>query len=371
MPLRGELLDDAAALEPLMAAWDELAVAERLPYCAPAWQLAWWRHAAPAGARLRVIAVWEGDELAGIAPFYAHRALPGIWRYGLLASRASSRVEPLARAGRQEEVARVIAGTLAGLRPHADQIDFPEIRAGSPWPRLLATAWPRGVLRARADAPVPELTVTLAGADLDEWLAARSSNFRQQMRKGRRGILERGGEFRVASTPEELERDLVAFERLHLARWEHRGGSVSMSEGIDRMLLDAGRAMLGTNRFELASIDVDGRTISSLLFVAAGGEITYWNGGFDDDYASLRPSLVGLVEAVSRGLGRGDVRLDLGPGGQDYKRRLADGEEQLVTWLMIPSGPRQAGPMLRVAAKRGRLLAIQLRERRAAARAGE
>jgi len=369
MALRGELLDDPAALEPLLAGWDALAVAERLPYCAPAWQLAWWRHAAPAGARLRVVAVWDGRRLAGVAPFFARRAVPGVWRYGLLASGVSSRVEPLADPGRREAVAGVVAATLAGARPRPDQIDLPEIRADSPWPRLLTAAWPGGSLRTHVDATVPRLTVGLTGADLDEWLAGRSSNFRSQMRKGRRGVVERDGVLRVSRTPEELERDLAAFERLHHARWDFRGGSVSMTEGMDRMLLDAGAAMLPGGRFELASIDVEGRTISSLLFVVAGAEVTYWNGGFDDAYASLRPSLVGLVEAVARGLARGDDQLDLGPGAQDYKRRLADGEALLTSCSLIPSGPRQAGPWLRIVAKRGRLLARELRERRAKAKA--
>ena len=69
---------------------------------------------------------------------------------------------------------------------------------------------------------------------------------------------------------------------------------------------------------------LDGKVINSQLFIAAGGEVSYWNGGFDDDYANLKPSLVALVDAVRMSLERGRTRFDLGPGGQEYKYRFSE-----------------------------------------------
>jgi CelD/BcsL family acetyltransferase involved in cellulose biosynthesis len=99
--------------------------------------------------------------------------------------------------------------------------------------------------------------------------------------------------------------------------------------------------MIADGRLRLDSIDVGERTIASHLHLAAGGEVTYWLGGFDDDFGSFKPSLVALVEGIGGALRRGDSRFDLGPGAQDYKYRLADGEDQLCWATLVPPGPRR------------------------------
>jgi len=102
------------------------------------------------------------------------------------------------------------------------------------------------------------------------------------------------------------------------------------------MLKLAGRE-LGDGRFRLLSIDVDGVSISAHLFVRAGGTNAYWLGGFDDRFAACRPAIQVLAAAVEEGIERGDDCLELGPGGQDYKYRLADSEEGLQ-WVTLTPG---------------------------------
>jgi CelD/BcsL family acetyltransferase involved in cellulose biosynthesis len=336
------LLDTLEAVEPTVAEWDALAVAARRPYSAPAWLLAWWRNAAPAGSLLRIVAVRDGESLVGIAPFYAYRWRRGPWAYALAGTDITSRIEPLARAGAEADVARLVAETLQSADPHPDLVHLEGVDATSPWPELLRAHWPGGRpwLHHRPSTPAP--TVALNADDLDGWLKARSSNFRQQMRRMRRKLEKEGATFRVATTPEEIDRDLAEFVRLHTARWDWRGGSMSMTPGADEMLREAGHALVADGRFRLTSVEVDGRTINCQLHVAAGGEVSYWNGGFDDEYASFKPSLVGLVDAIGDALARGDERFDLGPGAQDYKYRLSDGEDVLEWMTLIPRGRRYA-----------------------------
>jgi CelD/BcsL family acetyltransferase involved in cellulose biosynthesis len=344
MTLTAEVLDTLEKVEPTVAEWDRLAVGASRPYCAPAWLLAWWRHAAPANARLAVIAVRDGDRLVGIAPFWAERRSPGLlWEYSLLGTDITSRIEPVAARGAIAEVATAVSATLHAADPYPDLIRMEGVPADSPWPAYLLSSWPgrrRPWVHKRPSTGAP--TVALDADDLDSWLGKRSSNFRQQMRRGRRKLEKQGAIFRVTESPDELERDLAEFARLHLARWEWRGGSMSLREGIDAMLHDAGTALLAEGRFRLASVELDGKVINSQLFVAAGGEVSYWNGGFDDAYAALKPSYMGLVDAISRALDAGDHRLDLGPGEQEYKYRFSDGQDTLEWLTLIPPGPRYA-----------------------------
>ena len=105
------------------------------------------------------------------------------------------------------------------------------------------------------------------------------------------------------------------------------------------MLADVART-LPPSRFRLWSTEVAGRTISSHLFLAAGGEVSYWLGGFDDSWTAQQPALQTILTAIEHALEQGDDRLDLGPGGQEYKYRFSDGEDVLRTVTVVPRGAR-------------------------------
>jgi CelD/BcsL family acetyltransferase involved in cellulose biosynthesis len=285
------------------------------------------------------VAVRDGDALVGLGPFYAAPWRAGLWTWSLLGSEIASRIEPLAAPGRLDDVAGALAEAIASSGPAPGRVELNGLPVDSGWPQALQSAWPgrRRPFHHR-EPPTPAPVVPLEGGDLDGWLATRSSNFRQQMRRSRRKLEKDGFAFRTASTPDEVERDLEAFQRLHNARWDDRGGSDALTPGTDRMLAEAGGALVGERRFQLISLERDGQVVNSQLFLAAGDEISYWNGGFDDDFASYKPSIVGLVEAVRSSLEQGFTRFDLGAGAQDYKSRFTDREDEVVWQTLIPPG---------------------------------
>jgi hypothetical protein len=70
--LSSEVITELSELDPLEPEWDELAVANRLPLMSPACVMAWWRHLSPPSAEPRIVAVRDGDQLVGLAPFYVY-----------------------------------------------------------------------------------------------------------------------------------------------------------------------------------------------------------------------------------------------------------------------------------------------------------
>lgn len=338
MALVPTLIDDVQGLHELRDEWDALAVAAGRPYCAPAWMLAWWNNVPGPGARLRTVAVHDGADLVAVAPYYAERGPGGPVRYRALAAGTSHRVEPVARPGTEPEAARAIAATLAGASPRPALLSFETVDRRVGWSDLLTEAWPgkRPVPLLTWTEPAP--TVSLEAESYAAWMKGKSRNFRSQAGRLRRRLEGRDAQFRLARTPEELERGLADFARLHYARWEDRGGTVALTPAVEAMLLEAGREMLAHGRLRLHSIEVDGRTISSHLFVAAGGEVAYWNGGFDEEFAAEKPSMQALLAAVEDAFERHDQRMDLGGGGQDYKYRLADGEDEVDSLQLAVRG---------------------------------
>src|SRR4051812_11172134 len=114
MALSGALIEDTDGLEAIRAEWDALAVARGRPYCPPARRPAWWRHVGGSRGRLGVVAAGGQGGLVGFAPFYAEGGPGRPVRYRLMAADVSHRVEPLAAAGAEREVAEAIAAALVG-----------------------------------------------------------------------------------------------------------------------------------------------------------------------------------------------------------------------------------------------------------------
>jgi CelD/BcsL family acetyltransferase involved in cellulose biosynthesis len=172
--------------------------------------------------------------------------------------------------------------------------------------------------------------VSLPPGEPSAWLAGRSKNFRGEMGRMRRRLQKRGGLVRLAGEPAETERALAAMQALHNSRWEWRGGTGFLTGAMPAMLSKLAAA-LGPDRFRLWTIEVEGEIVSVQLFLAAGGELKYWNGGWDEAHADVKPTMLTILAALEDAIARGQTRLDLGVGVYPYKLRFADGDDP-ATW---------------------------------------
>ncbi|HEU4702437.1 MAG TPA: GNAT family N-acetyltransferase [Conexibacter sp.] len=337
-----ELVTDVESLDGLAAEWDALAAANGLPQLSPAWVRAWWQHVAPEGAAPRVVAVRDGDQLVGLAPFYVDRTGGGRRDYRLPGIEIAARLAPLAAPGREWDVAEAIGTTLTNADPRPDALRFEGIPIEGHWLTALRDGWPgalRPVLRVMNVDGNP--LMSMAEPSFEQWLADRSSNFRQQMRRLRRRFAEQGGVSRVASKAT-LADDAAALTRLHAMRWDGRGHSnlVDLGERFTAFVVALGEQLLDDERFALRILELDGEPICAQLFVRAGGTTLFVNGGWDERHAALKPSLLCLLDAVEEAFGLGVARFDLGVGVQSYKLRFADGSAPLAWGVLMLPGAR-------------------------------
>ena len=337
---RLEVISSTRDLERWHGAWDHLAIEGGLPYCSPHWMLPWWRNAAPRGAELRILVASKGDELLGLAPFFVHHGRGDLAAYRLLGTGKSMPIEPLAKRGWEGRLAPGFAQLLREGWPHPDVLTFDGIPMTSPWPDMLRREWSQtNEPWMHKDVARPAPTVDVAGKTYDEWFGSKTRNFRQQMRRAQRQLQQKGAVTRLISDVEELQPKLASFARLHHGRWATRGGSNALNPRVEAMLFEAGRAMMARDRFQLWTIEVGGRDISSHIFVRAGGELSYWLGGFDDEWAATHPSMLTILAAVEHACATGVERVNLGAGGRPYKYRFADAADSLE-WITI--APRNA-----------------------------
>lgn len=335
-------LESPEALEDHLDAWDALAAAAGRPFSTPTWLLAWWRCAAPDRARLLVIAVLDEGALIGLAPYHLARGAAGggLVRCRPLGVGSCARVEPLAIAGREADVATAVARELAATRPAIGVMTFEGSPPQTPWPRLLADAWP-GPRRPWLGLQTTKaaLSVDLADGDFDVWFANRSKHFRKSMRKQRRDLAAAGGAFRLA-TPDRAEADLETFARLHYGRWSERGGTEALNDRVEAALGAAAPAMVRDGRMQIWTLEVGGRPAAASVVFAAGEELGYWLTGFDEDYAALSPARLSVLHVIEDAFARGAARVDLGEGLFPYKLRFSEDVEDLEWQWLVPPGPQ-------------------------------
>jgi CelD/BcsL family acetyltransferase involved in cellulose biosynthesis len=354
--LDGELIIDLGVLESHYAEWDALAVENGEPLMAPACVMAWWRHLAPSTAQPRLIFVRDGQSLVGVAPFYMDLSpwrrldlrLPGI--------ELASHLAPLAKHGCEEQVGETLARTMGDIGPAPDLIALEGMTASSSWASALQKYWPTRIrpLVCRYNVlgcPAVSLDVD----SFDAWLGRKSSHARHRLRRKKRQFAAAGGTIRL-STISTLAADVETLIRLHQMRWSQRGGShfVSSSGHMASLLNDIGNALLREGRFRLVILEIDDEPICAQLAIAAGAEVVGINGGWDERWARLSPTIVAILYLIEDALTRGDRRFQLGPGEQDYKRALSD-EHDTVAWtvLMLP-GVRLPLTLIRTAPMLGR-----------------
>ena len=330
---RVELVQDERSALSLWSDWDRLASEASRPFATPSWCLSWWLHAAPLDTELSVCVVEEGGEIVGLAPFCIGRRA-GVRIVRPLAYGAGVRIEPLCHPGREREVGHRIATALAGAR-EATIVELPGLPVQSPWPGILAEGMGGAVSTSRT---MLSPFVKLADRSFEDWLASRGRHFRKRMAAGKRRLEDAGGVFRL-SGPAEVEADLRAFARLHYKRWSDRGGSRRLSSSLERTVLASTRQLLPQGRLRVWSLEIGGQIVASEVFLAAGGHVSAWLGGFDEGSERFSPSLQLILRALEDGFERGDERLDLGPSAEpDFKARFAGSGEQLAWFSIRPRG---------------------------------
>jgi CelD/BcsL family acetyltransferase involved in cellulose biosynthesis len=319
-----EIVDTLDGAESLYGVWDGLAVKAGLPLCAPGWMLPWWRRMAPPASELRILALRDGGELVALAPWFAHRGEGARRDLRFLGAELSDRVDVLCASGREREAAAALREAILALGP--DLVSFEAVPEGSLWTREL-----RGLRLARYENSVivaPTVALPAGGEGFEGWMASRSGNFRSQMRRMRRRVADRGGRVRQIVDEGEIGPALDALLAMHADRWEGRADSRLTGPGVREWLGEAAAA-LGPDRLRLWAVELEGELISVQLFQAAGGEVKYWNGGWSEQHADVKPTMLTILAAIEDAIARGERRLDLGAGTHSYKMRFADGEDPL------------------------------------------
>ncbi|HWF74394.1 MAG TPA: GNAT family N-acetyltransferase [Solirubrobacteraceae bacterium] len=334
------IAESSEELDPVLAAWDALAVEQRRPLLRPDWQLAWWRARCLEGHSddgLRVAVVCDAHGLAGVAPMFMEGSRTRVPHLRFLGESVFYGGVPLVRSDVADETIRTLAAAIATMRPRPSILSFELIDVDSRWPDALVRAWPPSGAWVRRGVATTAVAVGLGGT-LEEWVQTRPRKWRSDYRRRPRRFAEIGGIIRRARSGQEVSRGLSALIRLHNGRRSHE--SEWVNPVLERTFREAGERLVTVNGFRLWTIEVDDLVIGATAFAAAGGAVTTLFTGFDPAWGRFAPGLRSMIAGIEESFRLGEERVDLGYGGYPYKLKLANEVRSISSYEMFARGHR-------------------------------
>ncbi|WP_433029823.1 GNAT family N-acetyltransferase [Actinomycetospora sp. CA-053990] len=320
-----EILADPADEPGLVDEWRALAEAAGNAFTTPEWYGAYARHYG-ADAPPFVVRVRDADgALAGLLP---------LCRSGrtvrFAGANVGDRFAPVAVAGREAEVARAAAGALG-----REAVVLHNVDAGAPWVGALGEGLRGRVAATRLRGSVMPF-VPLTGHTWDTFLGARSRNFRSQVRRKERALVDgEGAKFRATAVPGEVRADVAEFFRLHNSRWDEReGGSTITSPTVHAFHEDFAAAALERGWLRMSFLEVEGTAVAALYAWRIGGRYAYFQAGFDTAWADKSVGLVLMAHTVREAIEEGADEYDLLLGDETYKARFATDERAVETLVV-------------------------------------
>jgi CelD/BcsL family acetyltransferase involved in cellulose biosynthesis len=304
--VRLERLDD------LKDDWVRLAERAGHPFATWEWSSCWWR-ALGADRRLYSFACRDrGGEVVAILPLQATKTGP--FRIARFIGDGDLR-SPVC-APEHREVA--VACMRDAIRSGSDSCTI-----------LLAERMPGdegwgALLGGREVATHPDPVMHLKGKSWDELLASRSRNFRQQVRRRERRLVEEHGlSFRLSTDPDRLQADLDALFRLHGERWGEETSGVFMGARGDfnREFAAAAQAR-GWLRLWMA--EIGGETVAAWYGWRFAGSEWYYQAGRDRRFDDLSLGFVLLAHTVREACNDGVDAYRFLNGAESYKWRFAE-----------------------------------------------
>jgi CelD/BcsL family acetyltransferase involved in cellulose biosynthesis len=321
--------------------WRRLGLACGNPFSTWEWASAWWRHFGDGRRQWLIGCRNERGELIGVLPLYLSSGRP-LRTLRFIGHGRADEFGPVCLPEHRDTVAAALRATLAE-NPDWDVLIAERLNADSGWASRIG-----GVITRVESSP----TIRFETDDWDEYLASKSSNFRQQARRLERRLAKKYAlEFRLAGDPQRLEDDMSTFLSLHETRWAVGGGSISFQGGLSDFHRDFAALALEGGWLRLCFLELDGVARAAIYCFRLGGAEWYYQAGRDPAFDEDRVGYVLLNHMVREAVEAGLTEFKLLLGSHEYKARYASDDVPVETVALARSAAGRAGLRMAVPAR--------------------
>lgn len=336
------------------------------------WLYTWWE-VFQQDRELRILTARIDGALVGIAPLVLRDlgwAGGRIRRLELLGTGEHGADEILSEyldwilePGLEHDLITAFWSTLASV-PEWDQIQLASVPAQSRLRRHLRDAAADAALPLK-EQERPEAIIVDLSPTGEEFLASQSRKMREDLRRHRR-MLEQRGEVRLvrADTAEQLADMFPVFSRLHQALWRSRGKpGCFASSRFSRFHELVSKRLFGRGLVDLTLMTCAGEPVSARYGFPFGRRMFEYQSGFDPSWDSrISLATVSTHMCMESAMARGFTQYDLGEGPRPYKLRWPHTRYRTYNLLLSRRNTRtvlaeaaaSAGRALRTATRRVR-----------------
>lgn len=330
------------------------------------WAYTWWRHFA-GDARLHIVVVRRNGRVVGIAPWMVQgrslsrlALMPSLQFIGGGPGGADYLDVIVARDDEPEAIA-ALSEYLGGK---AWTLDLMAMREDARARLLTAGLSDRGWRAERRSADLCPY-IGLAGCSWDSYAAglgrSHRENFKRRLNRLRRAHAMR---FEAASTNDERVAAIETLMALHNQRWSPRGGSTAFhTPELVNFHRVFSKVALERGWLRLLTLVADDQPAALLYGFSFAGVFLFYQGGFDQRWASHSVGLVTMGLTIQSACEEGLLEFDLLHGAEPYKFLWTQEWRGLARFDLYP--PRIGGTVSQLAAgaiRRMRRSARQLLE---------
>jgi CelD/BcsL family acetyltransferase involved in cellulose biosynthesis len=302
-------------LEQAREPWSRLAAETGNVFSTWEWASTWWRHFG-AGRQLRLTLVGDADDPEAILPLVLERHA-GIPVLRFLGHGVADQLGPVCGSSALNVAMRSLAAAPCGTA-----ILLAERLPGQPdWAKALA-----GRLLKQDQSPIIDLS---AAGGWNDYLAARSANFRQQVRRRARRLERLGLRFRLSFDPDRLERDLDALMALHHARWGVRSRAFAPARA--RFHREFAAVALERGWLRLWIAEAEGEPVAAWYGFRFGGIESFYQSGRDPTWDRFQVGAGLLEQSIREAFADGMTEYRLLRGDEVYKARYTTADPGLAT----------------------------------------
>jgi CelD/BcsL family acetyltransferase involved in cellulose biosynthesis len=307
------------------------------------WLHSWWKHLSER-RKLSVLAMREQGQLVGLAPLAIRpaaikRLFPFRCSEFLGSGTAGSDyLDLIVQKGSEQEACEVL---LPFLRRANRMLELGQLKSGALAIRLARSLESQGWRSATTPVGACPL-IDLRGHTWTSYLAGLSSEHRYNVRR-KTNSLAKKFEVTFERVENEAQRGpaLRTLIDLHKKRWlEHGASEAFHTAGHEAFHEEFTRLALDRGWLRLHVLRLNGQPASAVYALRYGPSFSFYQSGFDPQYAKYSVGLVAMALSIQSAIEEGAEEYDFLHGSEAYKFHWANGSRDLERIQLYPPGFR-------------------------------
>jgi CelD/BcsL family acetyltransferase involved in cellulose biosynthesis len=320
-------LEPIGDLDAVRADWTVLARRSGNIFASWEWCEAWRRHLAPQSELSAAMVRDASGRPVALLPLYvAHRRPQRLIRF--IGAGPSDELGPVCASSDRTAASVALAAHVQATLGRSGVFLGEHLRPGHGLDALPT---------ARPVRSVSSPVLPVRGRSFDEFLAGRSRNFREQVRRRERRLSrDYRLSYRLCSESDRLEEDMGTLVRLHHARWAGQSSS-AFTGARHGFHLEFARLAQERGWLRLWMLELDGRAAAAWYGLRFAGVETFYQSGRDPTLEAMGVGFVLLCHTIRCAFEDGMTSYRFGVGDEGYKSRFSEEDIRLET-IAVPAG---------------------------------